>query len=92
MSFSNLFQSKKNNANNFAITLCNYQILKIENPETISIIYTAINDPKLEIKNIKLELLKERADKKELTKLFDDNDNLLEKKFNSLCKITIIPI
>ena len=73
---SAIFFNQKNNANNFAITLCNYQILRIENLEAISIINTAINDPKLEITYIKLELLKERADEKEFNKLFDDNDNL----------------
>lgn len=53
-SSSAIFFNQKNNANNFAITLCKYQILRIENPEAISIIYNAINDPKLEITNIKL--------------------------------------
>ena len=53
---SAIFFNQKNNANNFAITLCKYQILKIENQDSISIIYDAINDLKLEITNIKIEL------------------------------------
>ena len=48
--------------------------------------YNAINDPKLEINNIKIELLKERANEKELKKLFDDAGSINEKKFKSLCK------
>ena len=69
---SAIFFNQKNNANNFAITLCKYQILRIENLDAILILYDAINDPKLEITNIKIELLKERANKKELNELFDN--------------------
>lgn len=83
---SAIFFNQKNNANNFAITLCKYQILRIENQEAIFIMYNAINDPKLEINNIKIELLKERANEKELKKLFDDAGSINEKKFKSLCK------
>ena len=80
------FFNQKNNANNFAITLCNYQILRIENQKAISIIYDSINDPKLEITNIKLELLKKYATEKKFNKLFDNQDNLNDKKFKSLCR------
>ena len=83
---SAIFFNQKNNANNFAITLCKYQIQRIENQEAIFIMYNAINDPKLEINNIKIELLKERANEKELKKLFDDAGSINEKKFKSLCK------
>ena len=81
---SAIFFNQKNNTNNFAITLCKYQILRIENQEAISLMYNAINDPKLEINNIKIELLKERANEKELKKLFDDAGSINEKKFKSL--------
>ena len=82
-----LFSSiRKNNANNFAITLCKYQILRVESQEVISIMYDAINDPKLEINNIKIELLKERANERELKKLFNDAGSINGKKFKSLCK------
>lgn len=83
---SAIFFNQKNNANNFAITLCNYQILRIENDETRKMLYNAINDPKLKINNIKLELIKECATNKELDNLFDCENILIEKKFESLCK------
>ena len=83
---SAIFFNQKNNANNFAITLCKYQILRIENQDSISIIYDTINDQKLEITNIKIELLKERANEKEFNNIFDNQENLNNKKFKSLCK------
>ena len=62
------------------IALCNYQIKRIENPEAINILYNIINDPKLDITNIKIELLKEIAKKEDFNKIFDKQGNILTKK------------
>lgn len=83
---SAIFFNQKNNANNFVITLCKYLILRTENPKALKIIFEIINSPKLEINNIKLELLEKYADKKELKQIFDDDQNIIPKKFESKCK------
>ena len=55
----------------------------------MKIIFEIINSPKLEINNIKLELLEKYMDKKELKQIFDDDQNIIPKKFESNVKNTI---
>lgn len=83
---SAIFFNKKNNANNFAITLCKYQLTRIINPKAIKIIENIINNPNLNITNIKLELLYETLNEEEYYDLFDDNMEIIYKKFNKACK------
>ena len=80
------FSIRKNNANNFAITLCKYQLTRIINPKAIKIIENIINNPNLNITNIKLELLYETLNEEEYYDLFDDNMEIIYKKFNKACK------
>ena len=61
----------KNNANNFAIGLAKYQTVRITNPKAIELIEKAINNPNLDITNIKLELLYDALEEGEYEKLFD---------------------
>lgn len=83
---SAIFFNNKNNANNFAITLGKYQITRVTNPKAIELLNNAINNPNLDITNIKLELLYDALGKEEYEKLFDDDINIDYKKFNAACK------
>ena len=83
---SAIFFNNKNNANNFAITLCKYQIVRIENSKAIDYLENAINNPNLDITNIKLELLYDALDEEEYYKLFDEDMNIVYKKLNAACK------
>ena len=73
---SAIFFNNKNNANNFAITLGKYQITRVTNPKAIELLNNAINNPNLDITNIKLELLYGALGKEEYEKLFDDDINI----------------
>ena len=70
----------KNNTNNFAITLAKYQTARITNPKAINLLKNAINNPNLDITNIKLELLYDALEEDEYEKLFDDYMNINYKK------------
>ena len=59
---SAIFFNQKNNSNNFVLTLCKFLISRIENPKASKILYNIVNNPKLEIDNIKLELLEKIID------------------------------
>ena len=83
---SAIFFNNKNNANNFAITLCKYQIVRIENSKAIDYLENAINNPNLDITNIKLELLYDTLGEEEYYKLFDEDRNIEYKKLNAACK------
>ena len=83
---SAIFFNNKNNANNFAITLCKYQIVRIENSKAIEYLENAINNPNLDITNIKLELLYDTLGEEEYYKLFDEDMNIEYKKLNAACK------
>ena len=80
------FNQKKNNSNNFIIALCYYQMKRIKNIEIINILYDIVTDPKIDITNVKLELLKEYAKEEDFNKIFDNQDNLLPKKLSYYCK------
>ena len=54
---SALYFNHKNNATNFSINLCEYTILRCNNPLISEIISNAINDPNLLETNVKLKLL-----------------------------------
>lgn len=83
---SAIFFNPKNNANNFSLTLCKYQTLRIENPQAKKILTNILNNPKLKITNIQFELLNERASQEELDTLYDYDGNLIDKKYKKLCK------
>ena len=83
---SAIFFNQKNNSNNFAITLCEYQLTRIENPRATNIIYNAINNPNIDITNIKLDLLQELLEEEDFDELFNDEMELDYKKLNSYCK------
>lgn len=83
---SAIFFNQKNNSNNFVLTICRYLISRIENPQASKILYEIVNNPKLEIKNIKLELLENNMDKDEFDELFDDEKKIIPKKLKSKCK------
>ena len=83
---SGIFFNEKNNANNFAITLCKYQLTRITNPKAIKMIDNIINNSNLDITNIKLELLYDALNEDEYYDLFDDNMEIIYKKFNKACK------
>ena len=55
--------NNKNNANNFAIALIKYQTVRVTNPKTIELLEKTINNPNLDIMNIKLELLYDALEK-----------------------------
>ena len=80
------FFNEKNNANNFAITLCKYQLTRITNPKAIKMIDNIINNSNLDITNIKVELLYDALNEDEYYDLFDDNMEIIYKKFNKACK------
>ena len=71
---------KKNNSNNYAITLCEYQLTRIENPNACKLINNAITNPNIDITNIKLELLYDTLEEDEYYKLFDDDMVINHKK------------
>jgi len=78
---------KKNNANNFVLTICKYLISRTENPKALKIISEIISSSKLEIDNVKLELLEKCMDEKEYKQMFDDEQKIIpKKKFKSKCK------
>ena len=83
---SGIFFNEKNNANNFAITLSKYQMLRINNPKAIEYIDNAINNSNLDITHIKLDLLYNELDADEYLNLFDDNYEIDYKKLNAACK------
>ena len=83
---SAIFFNQKNNANNFVLTICQYLMLTIENPKAIKILNEIVNNPKLEIDNIKLELLEKNIDKKEFDEIFDHEQKIIPEKFKSKCK------
>ena len=83
---SAIFFNKKNNSNNFAITLCKYQLGRLRNPEVLEIITNAIENPNLDITNIKLELLYNQLPEEEYYRLFDDFMEVNNKKLNAACK------
>ena len=83
---SGIFFNEKNNANNFAITLCKYQLTRITNPKAIKMIDNIINNSNLDITNIKVELLYDALNEDEYYDLFDDNMEIIYKKFNKACK------
>lgn len=82
---SHIFFNQKNNSNNFIIALCNYQISRIENIEATNLLYNIITNPKLDINNIKIELLKEKAGKEVLEKIYDEDHNIIPKKLSYYC-------
>lgn len=55
---SAIFFNQKNNSNNFVLTICKYLISRTENPKALKIISNIISNPKLDINNVKMELLK----------------------------------
>lgn len=59
---------------------------RIKNIEIINILYDIVTDPKIDITNVKLELLKEYAKEEDFNKIFDNQDNLLPKKLSYYCK------
>lgn len=71
---------KKNNANNFVLTICKYLISRTENPKALKIISEIISSSKLEIDNVKLELLEKCMDEKEYKQMFDDEQKIIPKK------------
>ena len=85
---SAIFFNNKNNANNFAITLCKYQIVRIENSKAIEYLENAINNPNLDITNIKLELLYDALGEDEYEKLFDDYMDIDYKKIQCIMQKT----
>ena len=68
------------------MTICRYLILRIYNPQASKILYKIVNNPKLEIENIKLELLEKNRDKEEFDEIFDDEKKIIPKKLKSKCK------
>ena len=83
---SAIFFNQKNNSNNFVLTICRFLISRIENPQAIKILYDIVNNPKLEIDNIKLELLEKNMDNEEFDELFDEEKNIIPEKLKSKCK------
>ena len=64
----------------FSINLCEYTILRCNNPLISEIISNAINDPNLLETNVKLKLLIPEITKKEYNQLFDNENKLNYKK------------
>ena len=85
---SAIFFNGKNNANNFAIAIAKYQSIRTTNPKAIELLEKAINNPNIDITNIKLELLYDALGEDEYEKLFDDDMNIDYKKLNATCKKT----
>ena len=63
-----------------------YQTARITNPKAIELIEKAINNPNIDITNIKLELLYDALEEDEYEKLFDEYMNIDYKKLNAACK------
>ena len=74
------FSTKKNNSNNFVLTICKYLISRKENPKALKIISNIISNPKLDINNVKMELLKKYMDEKEFKQIFNDDQKIIPKK------------
>ena len=68
------------------LTLCKFLISRIENPKASKILYNIVNNPKLEINNIKLELLEKIMDDEEFNEIFDDEKKIIPEKLKSKCK------
>lgn len=69
------------------LTICKYLISRTENPKALKIISEIISSSKLEIDNVKLELLEKCMDEKEYKQMFDDEQKIIpKKKFKSKCK------
>jgi len=83
---SAIFFTQKNNSNNYAKTLCEYQLTRIENPNACKLISDAITNPNIDITNIKLELLHDALEEDEYYELFKDDMVLDYKKLESSCK------
>lgn len=83
---SAIFFNQKNNSNNFVLTLCKFLISRIENHKASKILYNIINNPKLEIDNIKLELLEKIMNDEEFNEIFDDEKKIIPEKLKSKCK------
>lgn len=83
---SAIFFNQKNNSNNFVLTICKYLISRTENPKALKIISNIISNPKLDINNVKMELLKKYMDEKEFKQIFNDDQKIIPKKFESKCK------
>lgn len=83
---SAIFFNQKNNSNNFVLTICKYLISRTENPKALKIISNIISNPKLDINNVKIELLKKYMDEKEFKQIFNDDQKIIPKKFESKCK------
>lgn len=83
---SGIFFNIKNNANNFALALCEYSINRFRNPIVLEKLINIINDPTLYDINIKLKLLYPEITNKKHNDLFNIDNNLNYKKFKYLCK------
>ena len=81
-----IYFNQKNNSNNFVLTICKYLISRIENPKASKILYEIVNNPKLEIDNIKVELLEKNMDNDEFNEIFDDDRKIIPEKLKSKCK------
>ena len=68
------------------LTLCKFLISRIENPKASKILYNIVNNPKLEIDNIKLELLEKIMNDEEFNEIFDDEKKIIPEKLKSKCK------
>ena len=68
------------------LTICKYLMLRTENPKALKIISEIVSSPKLDINNIKLELLRKYMDEKEFKQMFDNDHEIIPKKFKSKCK------
>ena len=81
-----IYFNQKNNSNNFVLTICKYLISRIENPKASKILYEIVNNPKLEIDNIKVELYRKNMDNDEFNEIFDDDRKIIPEKLKSKCK------
>ena len=68
------------------MTICKYLISRTENSKALKIIFDILSSPKLEINNVKLELLNKCMDENEFRQIFDDDQKIIPKKFKSKCK------
>ena len=59
-------------------------MLRTENTKALKILSEIISSPKLDINNIKLELLRKYMDEKDFKQMFDDDHKIIPKKFK--CK------
>jgi hypothetical protein len=62
------------------LTICKYLISRTENPKALKIISNIISNPKLDINNVKMELLKKYMDEKEFKQIFNDDQKIIPKK------------